>query len=129
MQLGFWPGLAGSTRRVRRVFDFLYFLINSARFQPRVSRVLDWPTMSSWVLKLWYMQFIYFTKICFPIGVLKIELAFWFQKWFDDIFYIPLVEWHMNQATSSFRWLNSKPKCMNRKWTITLTQWLLNKVF
>jgi hypothetical protein len=34
----------------------------------------------------------------------------------------------MNQATLSLRWLNSEPKCTNRKWTVILTPWLLRHV-
>jgi len=34
----------------------------------------------------------------------------------------------MNQATPSLRWLNSKPKCTNRRWTVILTLWLLRHV-
>ena len=60
-------------------------------------------------------------KISFPIGVLKkIDLAFWFQKiiWClfkNDIFDILLVEWQVNQATSSLRWLNYKNNCEKKK--------------
>jgi hypothetical protein len=34
----------------------------------------------------------------------------------------------MNQATPSLRWLNSEPKCKNKKWTVILTPWLLSHV-
>jgi hypothetical protein len=44
--------------RVSRVtpgFDFLYFFFNPIQFQPRVCRVLDRPTGSGWVLKLYFL--------------------------------------------------------------------------
>jgi hypothetical protein len=44
------------------------------------------------------------------------------------IFNILLVEWQVNQATPSLRWLNYKQK-KKEKWIITLTPWLLNHVF
>ena len=68
--------------------------------------------------------------------LLKIELAFWFQNWFDvylkQHFDILLVEWEMNQATPSSRRLNSKPKYMDIKnmnshpHTMTLEPGVLN---
>ena len=42
------------------------------------------------------------------------------------IFNILLVEWQVNQATPSLRWLNYIYK---KKWINTLTPWLLNHVF
>ena len=65
----------------------------------------------------------------------KIDLVFWFQKiiwclFINDIFNILLVEWQVNQATPSLRWLNYKPKEKKRKkWINTLTLWLSNHVF
>ena len=50
----------------------------------------------------------------------KNDLVFWFQKiiWCsfkNDIFNILLVEWQLNQATPSLRWLNYKPKKKKEK--------------
>jgi len=64
----------------------------------------------------------------------KIDLAFWFQKiiWClfkNDIFDILLVEWQVNQATPSLRWLNYKNNCEKKKRINTLTPLLLNHVF
>jgi hypothetical protein len=69
----------------------------------------------------------------FHIGVLKIWSGILILKiiWClfkNDIFDILLVEWHVNQATPSVRWLNYKPK-RKKKWINTLTLWLLNHVF
>jgi hypothetical protein len=87
------------------------------------------------------MQFISCTKIHFPIGVLKknwsgilISKIIW-CSFKNDIFHILIVEWQVNQATPSLRWLNYKQKNVKKekkrkkKWINTLTPWLLNHVF
>jgi len=42
-----------STGRVVPGHDFFYFFFNSARFQPRIGRVLGQPTGPGRILKLW----------------------------------------------------------------------------
>ena len=84
------------------------------------------------------MQFISCTKIHFPIGVLKknwsgilISKIIW-CSFKNDIFHILIVEWQVNQATPSLRWLTYKPKKIlwkRKKEINTLTPWLLNHVF